>query len=52
MTSTTTSTTTTTEFCVGAGEVCLEAGSSQQQQCCPENECLPVGTTGYCVNRP
>merc|ERR1719300_617436 len=36
--------------CVGAGEVCLTAGSSTQQQCCTGTDCYPFGTDGYCIN--
>merc|ERR1719300_244826 len=36
-------------ICVGAGEVCLTAGSTTQQ-CCTGTDCYPFGTDGYCIN--
>merc|ERR1719342_1462926 len=36
---------------VGAGEVCMTAGSSTLQQCCTGTDCFPFGTDGtaYCI---
>merc|ERR1719342_1513128 len=36
--------------CVGAGEVCMTAGSSTQQQCCTATDCYPFGNDGSCLN--